>query len=306
MPWRARCYGVIPAHTSRCAPGRMPTVAAMFNFLTGALMTPLSLHRNELALLAFTAFLTVLALFGPDVSHLAHSTPHAHGHPFVDARVWAGIPNALDVLSNLPFLLFGAWGLFRLSRRSVGMPVPQRWAMTVFFVGLVVTFAGSSHYHWQPDTWGLMWDRLGMGVAFAGVLGLAVAERVSPRAAGATSFVTCVSAALAAWWCAATGDVLPWACIQFGGMLLVLVCAFLPKQAQAVGVNWLALIAFYALAKVVEGADVAVFTATAELVSGHSLKHLVASLAALPVLAVLRGAYHACPKVLSTNNKQPA
>jgi hypothetical protein len=256
------------------------------------------LSHPERALVVFAAALALLALLGPDVSHRIPAPAHAHGGMFADARTVLHIPHALDVLSNLPFLLFGVWGLAGL---RPALPAPQRQAVVVFFLGLLATWLGSSYYHLAPSPWGLMWDRLGMGVAFAGVLGLAVAERVSPRAALATTFVTLVSAMAASIWCYASGDVLPWACIQFGGMLLVLVCACLPRQVQSLGVRWLVLVAIYAAAKLLEGADAAVFYASREWVSGHSLKHVVASLAALPVLAALRrplihavgAAYHA-------------
>jgi hypothetical protein len=259
----------------------------MFNSLKPSLMKLSTLSLAERALFIFAALLTLLALLGPDVSHLEPAPTHAHGGAFADMRELLSIPNALDVLSNLPFLIFGAWGLLCLSPRWPILPAPQRQAVAVFFVGLIATWIGSSYYHWEPNAWGLMWDRAGMGIAFAGVLGLAVAERVSPRASTATSFVTLVSALAATAWCFATGDVLPWACIQFGGMLLVLACAFLPRQANSLGVNWLALIGIYAAAKLLEGADAAVFHATGDWISGHSLKHVVASLAALPVLFAL-------------------
>ncbi|HYP70910.1 MAG TPA: hypothetical protein VEP93_08480, partial [Variovorax sp.] len=51
-------------------------------------------------------------------------------------------------------------------------------------------------------------------------------------------------------------------------------------------------IAAYALAKVLEMADGAVYELTLHLVSGHSLKHVVAALAALPVLAAVDGLAH--------------
>jgi hypothetical protein len=262
----------------------------LFNFSHCFQMNSLQFNTKERWLMLFAAALALLAVFGPDVSHLANAQLHPHGHPFVDARALGPLPNAVDVLSNLPFALFGAWGLWRLGRCSAVLPAPQRLAAGVFFTGLLCTFAGSSYYHWAPDALGLMLDRIGMGVAFAGVLGLAVAERVSARAAAATTFVTCVSAMLAAATCAATGNVLPWACIQFGGMALVLAAAFLKPEHRAVGVRWLPLIALYALAKLLEAGDEWVFHATGELVSGHSLKHVAASLAVLPVLAALRGA----------------
>ena len=50
--------------------------------------------------------------------------------------------------------------------------------------GLVLTSVGSTVYHLRPDDAGLLWDRLGMAVAFAGLLGLAGASRVSLRAGG--------------------------------------------------------------------------------------------------------------------------
>jgi hypothetical protein len=49
-------------------------------------------------------------------------------------------------------------------------------------------------------------------------------------------------------------------------------------------------VAWYALAKVLEGADSAVFAATGEWVSGHTLKHVAAAAAAWPVVAAVQRA----------------
>jgi hypothetical protein len=48
------------------------------------------------------------------------------------------------------------------------------------------------------------------------------------------------------------------------------------------------LLVLYAVAKVFELGDEAIFHATGEVVSGHTLKHLVAALAVLPVLVAVR------------------
>ena len=45
-----------------------------------------------------------------------------------------------------------------------------------------------------------------------------------------------------------------------------------------------------AIAKMLEGSDAAVFELTQQWMSGHTLKHIAASLAALPVLVALRRA----------------
>ena len=53
------------------------------------------------------------------------------------------------------------------------------------------------------------------------------------------------------------------------------------------GIPLAAVVALYAVAKLLELGDHAVFGFTHGLVSGHSLKHAVAALAAWPVIAVM-------------------
>jgi hypothetical protein len=248
-----------------------------------------ALHRWAVVLLML--WLLALALgpvllegLGVALNAHGHAPMHAHGHPFVDARALLGVPNAMDVLSNAPLALAGLWGLLVLRNRAPG--AAQR-AARVFFVGLLFTGFGSAWYHASADAAGLVWDRLGMAVTFAGALGLAVSERVGPGSARATVGITLLlataSAALPLW----TGNVLPWAVVQFGGMALIVWLALQRPAAGAIGIRLGALIGLYALAKALELGDTAVFQATAETVSGHSLKHLVAALAAWPVIAAL-------------------
>lgn len=263
---------------------RMPQTAAERRLCAiAALLTAFAvagaLFANELAALG--------ALLGVQLNAQGHTHLYAHGHPFVDARTLWGIPNALDVLSNLPFALLGLWGLWQV-RRVGALPGATRAAGTVFFVGLLLTCAGSSFYHWAPDVWGLALDRAGMAVAFAGVLGLAAAERVSLRAAPWLCGGVMGAGVLSIGLHYATGVVAPWAVVQFGGMAVVLWAANQPAQPGALGIRWGVLIAIYALAKLLELGDAAVFQATQGVVSGHSLKHAAASLAAWPVIFALR------------------
>ncbi len=216
-----------------------------------------------------------------------HTHMYAHGHPFIDSRVLWGIPNAMDVLTNLPFLLASIAGLRALHRASGVQPV-TRQAATVFFVGLGLTFFSSSFYHWAPQAWGLALDRAGMAVAFAGVLGLATAQRVSLRAARWTWLTVLVTGLFAILLQRLAGIIAPWAVVQFGGMAVVLWACTQRAQPGALGIRWGVLIGIYAAAKLLELGDAWVFDATQGWVSGHSLKHVVASLAALPVISALR------------------
>jgi hypothetical protein len=235
--------------------------------------------RAEALLLAAVLLLTAVALFGPA---LAQPGPV---HDFADGRALWGVPHALDVLSNLPFALAGLAGLWWLS----GAQLLRAQALTagLFFAGLLATFAGSSIYHWAPDDAGLALDRHGMALAFAGLLGLLAATTVSARAglALAAALVVLGPASVHAW--SLTGNVLPWALVQFGGMALVLALAW-AHRLPGLDVRWGWVIAAYALAKLFELGDHVVFEATGQWLSGHTLKHLTAAAAAWPVLAALR------------------
>lgn len=240
------------------------------------------LSRPEWAVLATCAVLLLVALLAPGI------TQPADYHGFADQRGWGGIPHALNVLSNLPFAIGGVWGLWALQRapRAALLPVERSMA-ALFFAGLVLTSFCSGWYHWLPNNAGLALDRLGMAVAFAGLLGLAAADRISARAGHAVGWGVLVLALLSVAVSAVTGNVLPWGLVQFGGMALVLLLLLRRPVPGAMGVPIGAVILFYVLAKVCETLDLQIYTWTGGVLSGHSLKHLVAALAAWPVVLAL-------------------
>lgn len=264
----------------------MPTFAAA---LTSR--RPPAFHTWACALLALWLVALLLgpvlvAASGLTLNPHGHAHLYAHGHPFVDARPLWGIPNAIDVLSNAPIALAGLLGLWALRGRV--LPGATRAALRTFFVGLLLTGFGSALYHWAPDAAGLVADRLGMAVTFAGALALAVAERVGQAPVRPTLWVTFMAAVLSAVLPFTHGNVLPWAVVQFGGVAILVWAARQVPAPGAIGVHIGALIAWYALAKALELGDAAVFHATGEWVSGHSLKHLAAAQAAWLVIAAVR------------------
>ncbi|WP_298242920.1 hypothetical protein [uncultured Bradyrhizobium sp.] len=243
-----------------------------------------ALHAREKYLIGGLVALALAALLAPPLPAAAWHIPH-----FVDGRVWLGVPNAGDVLSNLAFLAMGVWGSERL-RARVDAPVGASW----FFAGLILTCLGSGFYHLDPDVpQRLIADRLGMAVAFAGFLGVAASERVSARAGEAVLVLMMIAGLLAAW--VARDNLTPWVVVQFGGMALAMGLALTPARPGALGVSLGGVIFFYVLAKLFELGDVIVFDATAHIVSGHTLKHLAAALAAWPVIRAPRDRRTSCP-----------
>jgi hypothetical protein len=143
-------------------------------------------------------------------------------------------------------------------------------------------------YHWRADDAGLFIDRLGMSFAFAGLLGLAVAGHISARAGAGLAPVVLFWGVLGAWVCWKLGNLLPWALLQGAGLVLLLVLSVGRQRAGGLAARWWLIILVYAVAKLCELADHVIYEATAQLVSGHSLKHLVAAFAAWPVIKALQ------------------
>jgi hypothetical protein len=249
--------------------------------------TGTSTRGLEMGLLVACLALLALGAWGPSI------TQPSHYHAFADQRALFGVPNMMDVLSNLAFVGFGLGGIWRILRwpHRVLSPVQQSLT-TLFFFGLVVTALFSGWYHLQPDNEGLVIDRCGMAIAFAGLLGLAAATRVSDRAGQWLTLAVLVCGACSIWILSTSSNVLPWAVLQYGGIALMLGLGFLASRESALPVPWITVIVVYALAKFLEQTDAQVYHLTGEMVSGHTLKHIVASFAALPVLRAMSRTSH--------------
>ena len=132
--------------------------------------------------------------------------------PFADQRRWLGIPNAADVLSNLAFVAVGLLGLNRL-QKGLGPTEPvARFSLYTFFIGLFLTGFGSAYFHWNPTNETLVADRLPMTVAFAGVFGAMLAERISTRSGLAVLLLMLVVGPASVFYWKATGDLSLYAC----------------------------------------------------------------------------------------------
>jgi hypothetical protein len=243
------------------------------------------------AILAAVAAASVIALFSrpPIPQDPAY-------HVMADRRPLLGIPNSLNVLSNIPFAVAGLLGLLAVFSPHPGArPFSdpwERWPYAALFAGTALTTAGSAYYHLAPDNARLVWDRLPMTVGFMGLLTAVVAERTSLTLARRL-FVPLLAfgAGSVAYWywseLRGAGDLRPYALAQFGSLAVVLVLLVL-YDARYSGSRFLfAGVAAYGAAKVFELADQTIFS-FGHLVSGHTLKHLAAAVGVGSVAAMLR------------------
>jgi hypothetical protein len=251
------------------APSRSSTVRIMI-----APSPSFSLRRP--GLLAIVAGVLALAL-------LAHGAipQWADYHAFAGTRRWFGVPNAENVLSNVPFALIGLWGCFG-ARGSL----PWR----AFGAAVFCTAFGSALYHWAPGNAALVADRLPIAWACAALSCGLLSERVDARWGSATALSAALLAAscsVAWWWLGeqhGAGDLRPYLFVQFLPMVLVPTALLIPLPALRADTiadsTWWTVLGLYAVAKLMEVADHTVLDALG-VVSGHTLKHLLAAAAAL-------------------------
>jgi len=215
---------------------------------------------------------------------------------YADGRTYAGIPNFLNVVSNLAFLVVGAWGLYllaagRAARNAFAQPV-EKWPYATLFLGVALTSIGSAYYHLAPDAARLVWDRLPMTFAFTSLAAAAIVERISVSA-GVRMLVPLLAmgvASVAYWrWSVvySSENLWPYALVQYGSIAAVVAIAMRFPSRYTRGRDVYAAAAFYAAAKAAETLDAQIY-ALGQIVSGHTLKHLLAALAIYWLLRMLR------------------
>jgi hypothetical protein len=211
-------------------------------------------------------------------------------HEFADGRPFWGIPNALNVLSNIPFVLVGLLGLSFMARPSL-LDRWERWSYAMFFLLIALTGFGSWYYHSQPNNDRLLWDRLPLAMAFMAFFAIIISERIN-RSAGRLLFWPLLI--LGAWsvfyWHQTerdgAGDLRVYLLVQFFPLLAIPLMLFLFPARYTLTSDLFAALGCYVLAKLLEIADRLVY-AQGGLVSGHTLKHVVAGITPLFILHML-------------------
>lgn len=213
-------------------------------------------------------------------------------HLFVDRRAFFGVPNFLDVASNVGFFVAGALGLYAVSRRNTSFEAGiERLPYAVFFLGLLLTTFGSGYYHLEPGNERLFWDRLPMTIAFMSLIAAQIMDRIDRRTGLYLLLPMLLLGALSVvYWRmterAGAGNVMPYGILQGYSVVALLAIAILHRSRYTHGNLIYGVFAAYVIAKLLEIFDRQIF-ALGQVVSGHSLKHLAAGVAGLLVCRML-------------------
>ena len=242
-------------------------------------MNALTFNRRIAILIAGVIIpVVILFQFSPISQPLAY-------HKFADKKNILGIPNFWNVVSNLPFLVFGLLGLsqsLKVKEASTRKEFVCYWL--VFFLGIALVSIGSAYYHWTPNNSTLIWDRLPMTLAFMSFFAFVVAERIDKKVGLILLPIVLLLGIGSVWYwnfteTAGVGDLRPYGLVQFLPMIEIpLICFLFPSND---GGDKFLVYAFgwYALAKALENFDKKIFALTLDQMGGHVLKHLAAGMA---------------------------
>lgn len=224
-------------------------------------------------------FITALALYG------RISQPQAY-YQFSDDRSFFGIPNFFDVVSNLPFLLAGVYGLLLFKKNAPPGCLPSlRCAYLNFFVGAALVAFGSGYFHLNPNDSTLVWDRLPMTISFMSFVAIIIGEYIN-EAIAKKLLVPLLFLGLfsVVWWRFTDnndgGDLRIYIIVQFLPMVLIPLIIWLYHPTLAPNSYVWGMMGMYGLAKILELLDDSIFQIL-KVISGHTLKHVAAALGVL-------------------------
>jgi hypothetical protein len=243
--------------------------------------------KNPLQFLptAVTLLLAAAALF-----HGPIHQPDGY-HDFADQSLVWGVPHFCDVTSNLGFALAAFWGWLRLAPNRTHAELRHGYAgYRLFLAGLFLTALGSTWYHLAPDNARLVWDRLPIALACAGLLAGVLGDVRQRDSKAMASLLALVAIASVAWWyftdLTGAGDLRPYLLLQGLPILLIPLWQWIYRAPAADRLAFGGALAIYVVAKLAEANDHAI-AAVLDPVTGHTLKHLMATGAAALIVGRL-------------------
>lgn len=194
-------------------------------------------------------------------------------HLFADQIDLFGIPHGWDVLTNLIFIVVGTQGLILCLKQRHKLLAAKSWI--VFFASILLIGPGSAYYHWDPNNVTLVWDRLPMGVGFMALYLILMIEHLNPKWEIALIPFSLLGLTSVLVW-AMLDDLRLYFWVQFSTFLTIPLILLLFRSSLPHRSGYYYCFLFYLLAKITEHLDHQIYQLTAQTVSGHNLKHLLA------------------------------
>ncbi len=239
-----------------------------------------------------------LVLIAAAAMFLLPAIPQDPGyHNFADSRTILGVPNFWNVASNILFLPLGVLGFFALAAEHWNKEASAlRSACGIFFLGFMLVGFGSGWYHLNPGNDTLLWDRLPMSIAFMAFFSFIIGASVSVVWGHRLLWpLLIIGAGSVFYWyfteLAGKGDLRWYALVQFLPMLLIPYILWKFESTLFRSRYVWAMLGFYLASKLAEWQDAAIYSIL-QVISGHSLKHVLAAMAGLMFYRALMESKH--------------
>ena len=200
----------------------------------------------------------------------------AHYHDFADQTLWLGVQNGKDVWSNLGLVAIGLYGLTWLG--SSKHRFTGRLAAVALCLSILLTGLGSAYYHVHPTDVTLVWDRLPIAMICVSLLAV-VYHHLTRKPVGLWLAWGWLCAGLSVLYWQQSGDLRPYLALQLVTMLLLPLWLSVYQTDARIRRCFAWAVLFYAIAKITELADHALYHAMHQFISGHTLKHLFSTVA---------------------------
>lgn len=195
------------------------------------------------------AFVTLLWLNGP--------IPQDQGyHHFADQREVGGIPNFMDVITNLPFLFVGATGLSAL---RFTRPRSMRRMMVVLSTAFILLTFGSGYYHWEPRDITLVYDRVPIAIIILTFFCMIINDHVGEWYGHMLlPLLVLLGIGSVLWW-HWSGDLRPYVLVHYLPILLIPLIIWAYPYRHGRWSEILLAYLFFALARAAEALDHVIF-----------------------------------------------
>lgn len=240
------------------------------------------MNAKRLYFSALFVFIIVALFYGPI------SQPQEY-HDFADDREILGIPNALDVMSNLAIIYPGVVGLAFVheSRKLPKVSEDEISIQITLFSGMILTFAGSVWFHLDPTDSTMLWDRLGMSVVIGSCISLLIHDMWDRNLAAKIHLPIVIASILSVLWWPVFDDLRVYFIVKHHPFILFPIFLFCGHRIydKTSGYYWG--LSMFLLATIFEFADQQIFEITG-IISGHTLKHLAAGIGLWFLMVMIR------------------
>jgi Ceramidase len=235
--------------------------------------------------IVFTLLSVIVVLF------LAPIAQPMSFHRFANSGFVWWVPNFGNVISNLPFIVIGFYGML-----VVGRSPTTRYIKVIYFflfAGVMLTGLGSGYFHIKPNNETLVADRIPMTVVFMSLLSATIADLISRPLAVRLIFPLIVVGIFSVLWWHHTevmqkGDLRFYLWVQFFPLLGIPVLLWLFYKPELIPtircLIWI--IVWYIIAKSFELFDYQIYFAIG--ITGHTLKHLASAISTCYFVSLYR------------------